>query len=60
MKIRFTPRAHENLDVISEYLRSKDLAGSRHVRAAIYDTLQSLIAFLDLGAFKRPRAIARS
>jgi hypothetical protein len=42
MKLRFTLRALENLKVVSEYLRSKNPAGSRHVRAAIYESLQSI------------------
>ena len=59
MKLRFTPRALENLEVISEYLRSKNPAGSRHVRAAIYDSLQSLILFARLGRLQKAEGVRK-
>lgn len=59
MKLRFTPRALENLDVISEYLRSKNPAGLRHVRTAIYDTLQSLILFPRLGRPQKAEGVRK-
>jgi toxin ParE1/3/4 len=59
MKLRFTPRALENLDVISEYLRSKKPVGSRHVRAAIYETLRSLILFPRLGRLQKAERVRK-
>ena len=59
MKLCFTPRALENLDVISEYLRSKNPSGSRHVRAAIYETLQSLILFPRLGRPQKAEGVRK-
>ena len=60
MKLRFTPRALDNLDVISSYLRSKNPAATSHVRAAIYASLQTLILFPGSDGPKRPRAFESS
>ena len=43
MKLRFTPRAIENLSNITDYLRSHSPAAAPRVRAAIYASLQNLI-----------------
>ncbi len=59
MKLRFTPRALENLEVISSYLRSKNPAASLHVRAAIYESLQSLILFPRLGRPQKAKGIRK-
>ena len=59
MKLHFTPRALENLKFISEYLRSKNPAGSRHVRAAIYESLQSLILFPRLGRLQKAEGVRK-
>ncbi|MGO9546484.1 MAG: type II toxin-antitoxin system RelE/ParE family toxin [Rhodomicrobium sp.] len=59
MKLRFTPRTLENLEVISDYLRSKSPAASRHVRAAIYESLQSLILFPRLGRPQKAKGVRK-
>ena len=45
MKLRFTPRALENLNAISDYIKRRSPAGSRNVRQAIDGTLQLLLRF---------------
>lgn len=49
MKLRFTPRATENLTDIGNYLGDRNPAAARHVRAAIYETLQNLLLFPAAG-----------
>jgi plasmid stabilization system protein ParE len=59
MKLRFTPRALENLDVISAYLRAKNPAASRNVRAAIYASLQNLLLFPRIGRPQKVKGIRK-
>jgi plasmid stabilization system protein ParE len=59
MKLRFTPRALENLEVISAYLRSKNPATSGHVRAAIYASLQTLLLFPRIGRPQKAKGIRK-
>jgi plasmid stabilization system protein ParE len=54
MKLRFTPRAIENLADIADYLNERNPAAARRVRAAIYDALATLLMFPDAG---RPQTI---
>ena len=56
MKLRFTPRAIENLSNIADYLRSHSPAAASRVRAAIYASLQNLILFPNVG---RPQRSAK-
>ncbi|HWK97986.1 MAG TPA: type II toxin-antitoxin system RelE/ParE family toxin [Pseudolabrys sp.] len=49
MKLRFTPRATENLTDIGNYLSDRNPAAARHVRAAIYEALQNLLLFPAAG-----------
>jgi len=45
MKLRFTPRAIENIVAIADYIRVRNPAASLRVRAVIYESLQQLILF---------------
>jgi toxin ParE1/3/4 len=49
MKLRFTPRAVENIASIADFIRERSPSGSEHVRAAIYESLQRLILFPRAG-----------
>jgi toxin ParE1/3/4 len=49
MKLRFTPRATENLVEIADYLHERNPAAARRVRSAIYDGLQNLLLFPAAG-----------
>lgn len=45
MKLRFTPRAVEDLSAIADYIRSRNPTAASEVRAAIYGALQTLLLF---------------
>jgi toxin ParE1/3/4 len=45
MKLRFTPRAVQDLADIANYFRSRSPAGAANVRTAIFDSLQILTEF---------------
>ena len=45
MKLRFTPRALENVAEIANYIRARNPAAAQRVRGEIYSTLQNLILF---------------
>jgi len=49
MKLRFTPRATEELAAIADYIRARNPEAAQRVRAAIYDSLQNLILFPFVG-----------
>ena len=49
MKLRFTPRATQDLTAIGDYIRSKNPTAAVRVRSAILETLQLLIRFPGAG-----------
>jgi toxin ParE1/3/4 len=49
MKLRFTPRATQDLTDIADYIREHNPSASLRVRAAILDSLQTLILFPEVG-----------
>ena len=49
MKLRFAPRAMQDLIDIADYIRERDPAASLRVRAAILDSLRNLILFPEVG-----------
>lgn len=49
MKLRFTPRATQDLIDIAEYVRAENPAAALRVRAAIIESLELLVAFPALG-----------
>lgn len=49
MKLRFTPRATQDLQAIADYIRERNPRASLRVRAAILDSLQSLTQFPEAG-----------
>jgi plasmid stabilization system protein ParE len=49
MKLRFTPRATENIIAISDYLHERNPQAARHVRSAIYQSLDKLLLFPEAG-----------
>jgi toxin ParE1/3/4 len=53
MKLRFTPRATENLTEIADYLFQRNPVAARRVRAAIYEGLQNLILFPNAGRLQK-------
>jgi plasmid stabilization system protein ParE len=57
MKLRFTPRAVENIVAIADYIRERNPAASQRVRAAIYESLQDLILFPHVGRPQRTEGV---
>ncbi|AMA58405.1 type II toxin-antitoxin system RelE/ParE family toxin [Bradyrhizobium sp. CCGE-LA001] len=49
MKLRYTPRAAQDLIGIAEYVREQSPQGALRVRAAILESLQNLVRFPRLG-----------
>ncbi len=49
MKLRFTPRATQDLIEIADFIRERNPQASLHVRAAILESLQSLLVFPEAG-----------
>jgi len=49
MKLRFTPRATQDLVDIADYIRTRSPAGARRVRGAILDSLQNLVLWPEIG-----------
>ncbi|RXH38578.1 type II toxin-antitoxin system RelE/ParE family toxin [Bradyrhizobium zhanjiangense] len=54
MKLRFTPRAAQDLISIADYVREHSPQGALRVRAAILESLQNLVRFPRLG---RPQKV---
>ena len=46
MKLRFAPRAAQDLAAIADYIRAHNPAAAQRVRAAILYSLQNLVLFL--------------
>ncbi len=59
MKLRFTPRATANLIEIADYLHARNPAAARRVRAAIYDSLQMLILFPQIGRRQKAEGVRK-
>jgi plasmid stabilization system protein ParE len=49
MRLRFTALAAHDLSAIADYIRARRPAASLRVRAAILDSLQTLVLFPELG-----------
>jgi toxin ParE1/3/4 len=49
MKLRFTPRATQDLVDIADYIREGSPNASLRVRAAILDSLQDIVLFPEAG-----------
>ncbi len=49
MRLRFTPRATQDLIEIADYLRAHNPAAAQRVRAAIFASLQSVILHPYIG-----------
>jgi toxin ParE1/3/4 len=49
MKLRFAPRAAQDLADIADYIRERNPSAALRVRAAILESLQSLVLFPHIG-----------
>ena len=59
MKLRFTPRALENVVAIADYIRARNPAAAHRVRAAIYESLQNLILFPHAGRLQQTQGVRK-
>jgi toxin ParE1/3/4 len=59
MKLRFTPRALENITAIADYIQARNPAAARRVRAAIYQSLQNLILFPHAGRLQKTEGVRK-
>jgi plasmid stabilization system protein ParE len=58
MKLRFTPRALENISAIADYIRFRNPAAGA-VRSAIYESLQDLILFPQVGRLQQTQDVRK-
>ena len=54
MRLRFTPRATQDLAAIADYIVAQNPDAAPRVRGAILDSLQNLVAFPNMG---RPQTV---
>lgn len=59
MKLRFTPRATEDLAAIGDYIRSRNPVAAVRVRAAILETLQMLVLFPHAGRMQTVEGVRK-
>jgi toxin ParE1/3/4 len=59
MKLRFTPRALQNISAIADYIRSRNPAAAQRVRAAIYESLQDLLLFPHVGRLQQTQGVRK-
>ena len=59
MKLRFMPRAARDLTEIADYLREHSPQAALRVRAAIFESLQSLVLFPQIGRQQKVEGIPR-
>jgi len=59
MKLRFTPRALENILAIADYIQARNPAAARRVRSAIYESLQNLILFPHAGRLQQTEGVRK-
>ena len=58
MKLRFTPRALENISAIADYIRFRNPAAGA-VRSAIYESPQDLILFPQVGRLQQTQDVRK-
>jgi toxin ParE1/3/4 len=59
MKLRFTPRAVRDLIEIADYIHAHNPAASLRVRTAIYESLQNLILFPQVGRGQKVEGVRK-
>jgi toxin ParE1/3/4 len=59
MKLRFSPRATQDLIEIANYIRERNPAASLRVRAAILDSLRVLILFPEIGRRQKVQGVRK-
>jgi toxin ParE1/3/4 len=59
MKLRFAPRALENITHIADYLNARNPSAAQRVRADIYDGLQNLVLFPHVGRLQQTKGVRK-
>lgn len=59
MKLRFTPRATDDLAAIADYIRRRNPQAARRVRTSIYEGLQNLILFPFAGRRQKTKGVQK-
>jgi plasmid stabilization system protein ParE len=59
VKLRFTPRATEDIASIADYIHDHNPAAAVRVRAAIYTSLQNLILFPRAGRLQKTEGVRK-
>jgi plasmid stabilization system protein ParE len=59
MRLRFTPRATENVVEIADYIRARNPAAAPRVRADIYGGLQTLLLFPYVGRRQKTEGVRK-
>lgn len=59
MKLRFTPRAAQDLNDIANYIRERNPQAALRVRAAILESLQNLVLFPQVGRRQKVEGVRK-
>jgi toxin ParE1/3/4 len=59
MKLRFTPRALENIAAIADYIHARNPAAAKRVRAEIYASLRDLLMFPEVGRLQQTEGVRK-
>jgi plasmid stabilization system protein ParE len=59
MRLRFTPRAVEDLAAISDYLKARSPSAALKVRHAIYASLELLLLFPSIGRRQKTEGVRK-
>jgi plasmid stabilization system protein ParE len=59
MKLRFTPRALENIAHIADYLHARNPSAAQRVRDDIYDGLRNVILFPQVGRPQQTKGVRK-
>ena len=59
MKLRFSPRAAQDLAEIADYLRKRNPAAAQRVRGTILDALQNLLLFPHIGRVQTTKGVRK-
>jgi plasmid stabilization system protein ParE len=59
MKLRFTPRATQDLAAIADHIHAHSPAAARKVRAAILQSLQNLVSFPQVGRRQKVEGVRK-
>jgi plasmid stabilization system protein ParE len=59
VKLRFTPRAVENIVGIADYILEQNPSAAQWVRASIYESLQDLLLFPRVGRIQKTEGVRK-